>query len=423
MKTTRLMLLLLAAAPASAHNVRFTIASAKLAQAKLPSGMVRSNAHLSDLACFALPGLRALGDYCATGALPAGASPVDSLVRVEIKDAVIRTYTIPASMTPAWEYAAILDTDFLVGPGRALVALLDYEPDGSEKLLGEVEVPLADLARAGTRTLKLGPHELTYRVELLADGAPPRKYAFRVPADHEIAQLARTSKPAAQASSGYALIPVAEGEIVEISASGRVQPNMHKHAERVAGPEGLPTDKTKVQWNEPGFRDAQHASLIAQVGASAIAIGAKKRFTVEKPGLLVLGVNDRKPEDNAGGFDVSVTVSEPEVTPAAMAPATKKGSAADKPAGAIDARVVQQIVDSHGAELDACATSAANPYGEVVLQFAIAGDGALLGVTVEKASPNLKAAGDCMRKKALAWRFPPPRGVVTVRYPLSYAAE
>jgi hypothetical protein len=32
----------------------------------------------------------------------------------------------------------------------------------------------------------------------------------------------------------------------------------------------------------------------------------------------------------------------------------------------------------------------------------------------------LRVAGECMRKKALAWRFPAPRGVVTVRYPLSF---
>jgi hypothetical protein len=33
----------------------------------------------------------------------------------------------------------------------------------------------------------------------------------------------------------------------------------------------------------------------------------------------------------------------------------------------------------------------------------------------------LKKAGDCMRQKALKWRFPPPHGVVTARYPISYS--
>ena len=35
---------------------------------------------------------------------------------------------------------------------------------------------------------------------------------------------------------------------------------------------------------------------------------------------------------------------------------------------------------------------------------------------------NLKTAGECMRKRALAWRFPAPRGVVTVRYPVSFSS-
>jgi hypothetical protein len=134
-------------------------------------------------------------------------------------------------------------------------------------------------------------------------------------------------------------------------------------------------------------------------------------------------VNDRKVDDNAGGYDVKVTITLPAVTPAAVAPACKKGSAADHPATAVDTRRIQQIVDGHGAELDGCVAQASNPYGEIVLAFAIAADGSLLGVNVDKASPNLKGAGDCMRKKALAWKFPPPRGVVTVRYPLSFAAE
>jgi hypothetical protein len=137
----------------------------------------------------------------------------------------------------------------------------------------------------------------------------------------------------------------------------------------------------------------------------------------------VLGVNDRKVDDNAGSFDVQVTITVPAVTPAAVAPACKRGSAADKPASAMDTRMFQQIIDSHGPELDGCVAAAKDPYGDVVLSFAISGDGSLLGVNVEKASPNLKQAGDCMKHKALAWRFPPPRGVVTVRYPLNFAAD
>jgi outer membrane biosynthesis protein TonB len=57
------------------------------------------------------------------------------------------------------------------------------------------------------------------------------------------------------------------------------------------------------------------------------------------------------------------------------------------------------------------------------LAFSISADGSLLGVIVEKSSPNLKKDGECMRLKALKWRFPPPHGIVTARYPISYSAS
>ncbi len=408
-----------AALPARAHNVRFTIVSAKLAGARLPSGMARGTSYHSDLQCAALPGLRALGDFCKSGNLPQGASPVDALVRVEIKESVIRTYAIPASLTPRWDYAALLDTDYLQGGDRARFVLLDYEPDGSEKPLGDALVPLADLRKPGTRTIKVGAHQLTYKIEALKDDAAPRTFSFRVPGDREMTDLALAP------SGGYQVIPLAEGELVEIAAAGKVQPNVKKHPERVAGPDGIPTIQTKIQFNQPGFRGCagcDHAALIAQAGTARLVIGSKKSFTVEKSGLLILGVNDVKVDDNAGGFDVTVKITLPAVTPAAIAPAMKKGSASDAPGPAVDSRVVEKIVDAHGADLDACAANEANPYGDVVLSFVIAADGSLVGVNVEKASPNLKAAADCMRKKALAWRFPPPRGVVTVRYPLNFSS-
>jgi hypothetical protein len=431
---TPLALVALAAGPARAANVRLTIVSAKIDGAKLPKGMARSTAHLSDLACLSLPGLRAVEGACGKGGLPPTASPLDSLVRVEIGDHVIRTYPIPGTLTPEWSYGVVVSEAFLKGaPGAATFALYDYEPDGSEKKLGGAQVKMAELMMPGTKTLKLGTHQLTYKVETVKEAAP-RTYSFRVPADRQMADLARAARVAPSSSSGeYVVIPVAEGESIEVTATGKVQPNVKKHPDRVAGPDGIPTIQTKIQFNQPGFRGCpgcDHAALIGQIGSNGFVVGSKRTIKVENAGLLVLAINDLKTEDNAGGFDVKVTVSLPAEaadgrTAAAQAmatPAKKKGSAADRAGSGIDPRVVQQIVDAHGAELDACVINEANPNGDVVLQFSIAADGSLLGVIVEKASPNLKAAGECMRKKALAWKFPPPRGVVTARYPLSFQA-
>jgi hypothetical protein len=421
-----LAMVALTAARADAANVRLTIVSGKITAAKVPAhDHPRSTASLSDLACLSLPGLREMAGVCGgSAAMDASRPPVDPMVRVEIGDRVIRTYPIPGTVTPDWQYGVVLDKAFLDTGDFANFILYDYDgpgPNGQRKL-GDKLVKTRDLLKPGTHVLKgVGAHELTYKVEALSDDAP-RSYAFRVPADQQMADLARNAKTS---GPGYVVIPVSEGETVEVKASGKVQPSAKKHPDRVAGPNGIPTIQTKIQFNQPGFRGCpgcDHAALIGQIGTTGMVLGEHKQFTVENSGLLVLAINDLKVSDNAGFFEVMVKVSEPASTGQARAPGKTKGSAADSGPAGIDPRVVQQIVDGHGSELDACAANEPNPYGDVVLAFTISADGSLLGVIVEKASPNLKKAGECMRQKALKWRFPPPRGVVTARYPISFSA-
>jgi hypothetical protein len=407
---------------AFAGNLRLTVVSAKIDGKKVAgSGSPMSTASLSDLACLSLPGLREVAGLCG-GQDKGNRAPIDPFVRLEIGDRVIRTYPVPGTLTPKWEYGAVVDKAFLDGASSATVILYDLDASGDERKLGEAHLTAKDLTKPGPRTVKVGPADVQLRVEAVADGAAPRKYAFRVPADQQMADLARNAKTS---GPGYVVIPVAEGEMVEVSASGKVQPSAKKHPDRVAGPNGIPTIQTKIQFNQPGFRGCpgcDHAALIGQIGTKGMVIGEHKQFTVDSSGLLVLAINDLKVSDNAGGFDVQVTVSVPPSSGGgARAMGKQKGSADDHSPSGLDPRVVQQIVDAHGEELDACAAAEANPYGDVVLAFSISADGSLLGVIVEKASPNLKKAGECMRAKALKWRFPPPHGIVSARYPISYS--
>gem|GEM_PF-5652791 len=408
---------------ASANNIRLTIVSAKLDGAKIAKGPARSGGYLSDLACLSTPGLREQPGLCGHATLPAGSVAVDSLARVEIGDAVVRTYPVPGTLTPHWEYGVILDGDFLAKQPDAVFSLVDFGGDGNDKEMAKASVKVKELIKPGEHTIKLGTHELVYKTEALTATAP-RTYAFRVPADKQMADLAKTAKIAATSTSGeYVVIPVAEGELVAVTATGKVQPNAKKHPDRVAGPEGIPTITTKIQFNQPGFRGCagcDHAALIGQIGSQGIVLGKQKSFKAETSGLLILAINDLKVEDNAGAFDVSVTVTLPAATPAVEAPAKKKGGKSDAVGRSLDPRVLEQVIDSHGNELDACVAKESNPYGALTLLFSISADGSLLGVVVENASPNLKNAGECMRKKALTWRFPPPRGVLTARYPLSF---
>ncbi len=407
---------------ALAGNLRVTVVSAKIDGKKVTAGgSPMSTGGLSDLACLSLPGLRDVAGLCG-GQGNAKRAAIDPFVRLEIGDRVIRTYPVPGSLTPKWEYGAVVDRAFLDGASSATVILYDLDDSGDERKLGEAKLLASDLAKPGPRTVKVGPADVLLRVEAVADSAPPRKYAFRVPADQQMADLARNAKTS---GPGYVVIPVAEGEIVEVNASGKVQPSAIKHPDRVAGPDGIPTIVTKIQFNQPGFRGCpgcDHAALIGQIGMTGMVIGAHKKFTVETSGLLLLAINDLKVSDNAGGYDVQVTVSLPPSSGAeAHTMGKQKGSAGDHAPSGLDPRVVQQTVDAHGDELDACAAAEPNPYGEVVLGFSISADGSLLGAIVEKASPNLKKAGECMRLKALKWHFPPPHGIVSARYPISYS--
>lgn len=412
-------------ARADAKMWKLTIVSGGLEASKLPkTGQARTLANLSDLACLSLPGLRDIAGLCGGGsARSEGAAEVDPFVRVTFGKHNLQTYSVPGTLTPRWEYAVVVDPAEVGKIPQVKFELLDQTAPGSEKLLGSQTVTGKEVWKAGQRTLKkVGPHEITYQVESI--DVTPRNYSFRVPANQQMAELAKNAQTE---GPGYIVVPVAVGEQVEVKASGKVQPNAKKYPDRVAGPKGIPTISTKIQFNQPGFRGCEgcdHAALIAVVGGQNMVIGESKTFTVENAGLLVLAINDLKVSDNAGAFDVEIKVTP--VAPAAKgaaAPAAMSGSQAKaKVADAMTARVIQIEVDKHGAELDACAAAAPNPYGEIVLSFTISASGEPLGVIVEKASPNLKEAGECMRKKALAWKFPPPRGVIQARYPLSFSA-
>jgi hypothetical protein len=208
-----------------------------------------------------------------------------------------------------------------------------------------------------------------------------------------------------------------------VRATGTVQPNVKKYPDRKAGPDGIATISTKVQFNQPGFRDGQnHAALIGQLGNTSFMVGARRKWTAETSGYLILAINDLKTADNGGAFDVEVDVFAPAFTPKEESQLKKKGSKADAGPVGLDPRIVQQIVDTHTEELLGCVSKAKDPNGDVVLQFLIAADGRGV-VSVDSASPNLKEVGACMAERASAWKFPPPRGTAVVRYPLHLAAD
>ncbi len=414
-----------AGSAAADGQLKLTIVSAKLDAKKMAATGHMSTASLSDLDCLALPGLRATADRCGGAQAAAddatGKNELDPVIRIELGDRVIRTYPVPDSATPRYDYASIIDRSLLEGGNFALFQVIDYKGVHDENVLAKKLVPGKSLLAPGTRTVAIGAATVTYRIETVASEAT-RTYHYRVAGDQQMADLAKNAKISDKSSDGnYVAIPIAEGETIAVAATGQVRPSAKKHPNITAGPDGIPTITTKIQYNQPGFRAPgnNHAALIGQLGPDSFMVGAHKTINAKTSGLFLLGVNDLKVSDNDGGFDVTVTVTTP--LGDGGGGGVKKGGAGDVGPSGLDARVVEQVVDSHNADLEKCVEGVANPNGSLVLAFSISADGSPLGVIVQDASPNLKAAGDCMRKKALAWHFPPPHGVVTARYPLSFS--
>ncbi len=421
--TAAICLLMFCALPAHAGNLRITIVSAQIDAQKLPAGAEsRATTPYSDLACYALPGLRAIAQSCGVHMAADGVTvlpakplpekaPVDPMVRLEFGDNVVRTYPIPSTLSPQWDYSVVVDEAVLKGKDRSGTFILyDWVTAQKETELGRKMVKL----KPGKHTVQVGPAKLVWRVERIKKTAA-RVYEYDVPATKQIADLAREA-PTVQKADEYVAVPVSEGEVVEIKAFGIVRPNARKYPKRTSGPEGIPTISTKVQYNQPGFRDGQHhAALIAQLGTRSMMVGKEMKFTARTAGLLVLAINDLKTSDNGGAFAVRVTVRLPGTDDASAL--KRRGSAADTGPASLSPRVIQQIVDSRTAEFTLCFAKTSDPNGDVTLQFLITSDGRPV-VTVANASPNLADTSECMAEKAGAWRFPKPRGTVVVRYPM-----
>ncbi len=176
----------------------------------------------SDLTCFALPGLRKLGAACGpqlaadgvtvkpAAEVPARA-PVDPMVRLQIGELSMRTYPIPSTYKPAWDYPAIFDEAELKKQKKAKFVLYDWVSADKKVTLGSGTMDLARLLKKGTNTVKIGPALIKWKVEEGAHG--PKFYTYEVPADQQIADLARNA-PTKQKEGEYVAVPIAEGEVV-----------------------------------------------------------------------------------------------------------------------------------------------------------------------------------------------------------------
>jgi hypothetical protein len=102
-----------------------------------------------------------------------------------------------------------------------------------------------------------------------------------------------------------------KGERVTISASGKVNYDISGSRPPV-GPDGAPqADLAKYNF----LQAANHAALIGEIIGTTprqpFLVGSYYHDSITKSGLLLLGVNDRRVDDNRGTFIAHIEVFKP----------------------------------------------------------------------------------------------------------------
>jgi hypothetical protein len=214
------------------------------------------------------------------------------------------TYRISAATrtySPTWEQPIIVDTSALNGSDQAVVQVMDAIDDS---LIGQQQFKVADFFLYGARTLTdLGP---VASLDLEVKSHPPRQRQ-----EYDLVVLGDASIQALSAGGvqGWRAIPVWNGDIVTIQASGSVCPS-ELHPDDCFGPDGAAGRWTS--YNYPEFKDVPHASLVALFPGSAHYVGSSRQLRADQSGQIWLFVNDKDTSNNRGAFQVHVTVAPPQ---------------------------------------------------------------------------------------------------------------
>ncbi|MCE9580337.1 MAG: hypothetical protein K8W52_44880 [Deltaproteobacteria bacterium] len=129
----------------------------------------------------------------------------------------------------------------------------------------------------------------------------------RTPAHYRLHVDARASLASLEhgRDAGWTPIPVWNGDRIEIHASGQICPSRPTPC---FSADGADPDLWR-SYNYPEFADARHAALVGFLPEQPVVVGTGTSIVAEQAGLLLLFANDRDEGNNAGGFDVDVTVT------------------------------------------------------------------------------------------------------------------
>lgn len=259
---------------------------------------------------YGLPPAASLGMAAALkpGAKTYGPSP---MVRLTVDGDVVESYPVPNQVSPRWSYAVAVT----VVDGEAPVVLdvidaTDGANLGSYRLTASALVANRSLSFEANGSVQ----RVDIRVEPIAPG--PIRYRMRVEPTADIERLASEAdqRPRPGVNEDWQGVPVLNGDVVRIRATGRVCPS-RSHQNTCATPGGVTDPERRVAWrdyNRPGLKDMPHGSLIGVLAGQPIFVGDGLEFTAHRSGTLLLGVNDRDTANNVGdGFVVEVEVVRP----------------------------------------------------------------------------------------------------------------
>jgi hypothetical protein len=248
----------------------------------------------------------ALGMAIGEAASDPGGDPLapEPFIDLKIEGETYRIAPVGRTYAPSWQQPIALDVRDRRGDERVILQIRDAV-NGST--IAQHELTLAELLAKPAQTFtRLGA---VMSLDLTVTPMPPRRpaeYRVIVPATLSIEELTRRGAP------GWHPIPVWNGDTVTIQAGGDVCPSSR---DECFGPGGAKPGR----WQSYSYlKHEPHASLVAAVPAfaagvpgEALGIGVGRTFQLAQSGRILLFVNDDDVDNNAGAFDVRVTVTPP----------------------------------------------------------------------------------------------------------------
>ena len=220
-------------------------------------------------------------------------------IDLKLEGETFRVSPVGRTYAPTWQQPIAIDARNRHGHEHVIVQIQDGVNDSA---IAQLEMTLGDLLARPTQTFtELGS---VMSLDVVVTPMPARQaavYELTVPSTTKIDELIEQGAPYWQA------VPVWNGDVVTIEASGSVCPSSPREC---FDPDGAAPGRWE-RYSYDGYRDVPHASLVAAVPGERLGIGQARSFTVTQSGRVLLFVNDTDVGNNTGAFDVRVTVTPP----------------------------------------------------------------------------------------------------------------